>query len=98
MAQRQRQRRIRCNQRRGWRRWQRVDRGLDPAENLEQHRRGQIAAKHPGHRRAIRAPDPDARHMPPVKTQRPGIAVAIGCAGFIGQSIAWRARRRRDIR
>ena len=71
-------------------------------------RRGRIARKprtgsgRRSHSRTARArsrsarPDPDAQHVAAVEADRPGVAVAVGCAGLIGDAALGGAVRRPD--
>ena len=100
-AQRQRQLRRPDHQRRRRRRGKGRHLGFKTAKGLEQQWGGQIAAKGPRYRGAIRPPQPDPDHLPPIPANGPGIPVAIGGAGFIGKHPSprprWRCQPAQDI-
>ncbi len=66
-------------------------------EGFEQHRGRGGDAGHAGHRRAIRTADPDADHRSAVEADGPGIAIAIGGAGLVGDAAGRAVERRRHV-
>ena len=69
--------------------------GAEPVEGLEQDRRGADDAGEAGHRRAVRPADPDADDMAAVEADRPGVAIAVGGAGLVGDAAGRAVGRRR---
>ncbi len=61
-------------------------------EAFEEDRGGGFVTRDAGHRAGIGSPDPDAEHMAAVIADRPGVAVAVGRAGLVGDA-ARRGRR-----
>ena len=67
----------------------------EPREGVEQDRRRHDAADQPRHRAIIGAPDPDADGVPAVEADGPGVAIAIGGAGLVGDAAGRGVERRR---